>query len=48
MDVDLGGSTDPGGRLTVTVSYRSPTDVPLVGQLIGDRTVTAEATMRVE
>jgi Flp pilus assembly protein TadG len=48
LDVDLGGSTDPGGRLTVTVSYRSPTDVPLVGQLIGDRTVTAEATMRVE
>jgi Flp pilus assembly protein TadG len=48
LDVDLAGSTDPGGRLSVIVRYRSPTDVPLVGQLIGDRTVTAEATMRVE
>jgi Flp pilus assembly protein TadG len=48
LDVVLGGSTDPGGRLTVTVRYRSPTAVPLVGSLIGDRTLTAEATMRVE
>jgi Flp pilus assembly protein TadG len=48
LDVDLSGDTEPGGRLTVTVSYRSPTDVPLVGGLVGDRTLTAEATMRVE
>jgi Flp pilus assembly protein TadG len=48
LTVDLSGSTDPGGRLTVTVRYRSPTDVPLVGQLLGDRTLEAEATMRVE
>jgi Flp pilus assembly protein TadG len=48
LDVELSGSTDPGARLTVTVRYRSPTDVPLVGQLVGDRTLTAEATMRVE
>ena len=48
LDVTLGGSTDPGGRLTVTIRYRSPTTVPLVGQLLGDRSLTAEATMRVE
>jgi Flp pilus assembly protein TadG len=48
LDVELDGSTDPGGRLTVTVRYRSPTAVPLVGQLLGDRTLTAQATMRVE
>ncbi|HYF46183.1 MAG TPA: TadE/TadG family type IV pilus assembly protein [Acidimicrobiales bacterium] len=48
LAVELSGDTAPGGRLTVTVRYRAPTDVPLVGQLLGDRTVTAEATMRVE
>jgi hypothetical protein len=48
LEVDLSGSTDPGGRLTVTVRYRSPTTVPVVGALLGDRTLTAEATMRVE
>ena len=48
LAVELSGATDPGGRLTVTVLYRSPTDVPLVGRLLGDRPLTAEATMRVE
>jgi Flp pilus assembly protein TadG len=48
LRVDLSGDTDLGGRLTVTVTYRSPTTVPLVGPLLGDRTLTAEATMRVE
>jgi Flp pilus assembly protein TadG len=48
LEVDLGGSAEPGGRLTVTVRYRSPTTVPLVGQLLGDRLLTASATMRVE
>jgi Flp pilus assembly protein TadG len=48
LAVELTGSTEPGGRVTVTVTYRSPTDVPLVGQLVGDHTLTAEATMRVE
>ena len=37
-----------GGRVRVSVSYRSPTDVPLVGPLLGDVTVSATATMRVE
>lgn len=48
LAVELSGSTQPGGRLTVTVRYRSPTTVPLVGALVGDRTLTATATMRVE
>lgn len=48
LDVELSGSTDPGGRLTVTVRYRSPTSVPLIGPLLGDRTLVAQATMRVE
>ena len=48
LEVDLAGSTDPGGRLTVTVHYRSPTAVPIVGPLLPDRVVSAEATMRVE
>lgn len=38
----------PGGTVTVEVSYRSPTDLPLVGPLLGDVTVRASATMRVE
>lgn len=48
LAVELDGSTQPGGRLTVTVRYRSPTAVPLVGALVGDRTLSATATMRVE
>jgi Flp pilus assembly protein TadG len=48
LDVELAGSTVPGGRLTVTVRYRSSTTVPLVGRLLGDRLLTADATMRVE
>jgi hypothetical protein len=37
-----------GSRVTIAVRYRSPTDVPLVGALIGDVTVVGTATMRVE
>jgi Flp pilus assembly protein TadG len=39
---------DDGSRVTVVVRYLAPTDVPLVGALIGDVTVTGTATMRVE
>jgi uncharacterized protein (DUF697 family) len=38
----------PGGRVRATVRYRTPTDVPLVGPLIGDIALAAEATMRDE
>jgi Flp pilus assembly protein TadG len=34
--------------VTVTVRYEVPTDVPLVGALVGDVTVTGTATMRTE
>lgn len=40
--------TRAGDRVRVSVRYRSPTDVPLVGPLLGDVTVTATATMRAE
>ncbi len=48
LRVELAGSTETGGRLTVTVRYRSRTAVPIVGPLVGDRTLVAEVTMRVE
>lgn len=35
-------------RARVTVVYRSATSVPLVGALVGDRTLRSVATMRVE
>ena len=39
---------DGGDHVTVTVRYAAPTDVPLVGALVGDVTVTGTATMRSE
>ena len=45
-------TTSPrGGRgsdVTVTVTYRALTDLPLVGPLLPDVVLTADATMRVE
>lgn len=43
VDVDVGG-----GRVSVTVTYRSPTDVPVVGRLVGEVSVKATATMALE
>jgi len=42
--------TPPGrpARAQVTLVYRSATSVPLVGLLLGDRTLRSAATMRVE
>jgi Flp pilus assembly protein TadG len=40
--------TTNGELITVTVSYRDPTDAPLVGTVIGDVQVTASVTMRGE
>jgi len=39
---------DGGDRVTVVVRFVAPTDVPLVGALVGDVTVTGSATMRTE
>jgi len=46
----VGASVDEtaGGMVRVRVRYRVPTDVPLVGVVIPEPTVTAEVAMRVE
>ncbi|HZN13293.1 MAG TPA: TadE/TadG family type IV pilus assembly protein [Acidimicrobiales bacterium] len=38
----------PGGQVQVTVNYRAPTDVPLVGPIIPDVRLSSGAVMRVE
>ncbi len=40
--------TGSGGRVTVVVRYRAPTNVPLIGPLIGDVELIGSATMRRE
>ena len=45
VSVTVAGGSD---QVTVTVHYAVPTDVPLVGALVGDVTVTGTATMRSE
>ena len=37
-----------GSRVRVEVAYRAPTAVPLLGSALGDLTLRASATMRVE
>ncbi len=44
LDVDA----SRGESVRVTVRYRSPTDIPLVGRLVGDVTLRATAVMRSE
>lgn len=48
LSVALAGRGERGSRVTATVTYRAPTQVPIVGALLGDVTVTGRATMRVE
>lgn len=48
LGVSLSGGTARGSQTTATVTYRAPTDVPLVGALIPDVTLKASVTMRVE
>lgn len=48
LSVSVHGRDGPGGRARVTVTYRAPTDVPLVGTLLGDVDLHADVTMRVE
>lgn len=48
LEVTVSPRGEPGTTVTVTVRYRSPTDVPLVGALVADRVLDASATMRVE
>jgi Flp pilus assembly protein TadG len=48
MTVHVQGREGPGSRVQVEVTYSAPTDVPLVGSLLGDVDLHATATMRVE
>ncbi len=48
MKVSLTGGSSTGDLATATVTYQSPTDVPLVGWLVGDVSLQAQVTMRVE
>jgi hypothetical protein len=48
LEVESSGRSGPGSRVRVEISYRSPTDVPLVGRLVGDVAVSGSASMRVE
>lgn len=48
LQITLSGGTSEGDRATVRVRYSAPTDVPIVGALIGDIPLSAEVTMRVE
>jgi hypothetical protein len=42
------GRGAPGSRVTVEVTYRAPTRVPLIGRFVDDVHLHARATMRVE
>jgi Flp pilus assembly protein TadG len=46
--VHTSGRRGAGSRVTATVTYSSPTEVPLVGRLVGDVHLRASVTMRVE
>jgi len=48
MTVTSTGRGAPGSRVRVEVTYRSSTGVPLLGAAVGDLTLRASATMRVE
>ncbi len=48
FDVGLNGREGAGSHVRVEITYRAPTRVPLVGAAIGDVTLRASATMRVE
>lgn len=48
LSVSLSGGQASGDVATVRISYEAPTEVPLVGRLVGDVLVTAEAAVRVE
>lgn len=48
LTVTASGRGAAGSRVKVEVAYRAPTAVPLVGAALGDLTLRASATMRVE
>lgn len=48
LTVTTSGRGAAGSRVRVEVAYRAPTSVPLIGAAVGDFTLRASATMRVE
>lgn len=48
LDVEVAGRGAAGSRVTVSIRYASPTEVPLVGPMVGDVDLAGAATMRVE
>ena len=48
LTVTTSGRGAAGSRVKVELAYRSPTAVPLLGSALGDLTLRASATMRVE
>ena len=48
LRVLVGPRGRPGGRVQVQLRYRAPTDVALIGALLDDVELGADATMRVE
>lgn len=48
LTVTSTGRGAPGSRVRVEVAYRASTGVPLLGGAVGDLTLRASATMRVE
>ena len=48
LTVTSSGRGAAGSRVRVDVAYRAPTAVPLLGAAVGDLTLRASATMRVE
>lgn len=51
LDVETSTQSGPGtiGQLLrVEVTYRAPTEVPIIGSLLGDPTLSAQVTMRLE
>ena len=48
LSVTTTGRGAAGSRVRVEVAYRAPTSVPLLGSALGDLTLRASATMRVE
>jgi Flp pilus assembly pilin Flp len=48
LDLAVSGRGGAGSHVRVDVHYRAPTRVPLVGAALGNLTLKASATMRVE
>ncbi len=48
LGLALAGGRAEGDTLRVTVTYRAPTSVPIVGALVGDVTITEQVAVRVE